>query len=259
MSKTKTQKDVIKEFMLMHFDTYDYSKVVYKNNITNITIVCKTHGPFEQTPSNNKRGQGCPECGRLSKDKRKPLYGVGINDSDYITSRTDKYGKRKMCPYYRRWHSMITRCYSSKFHIKRLTYIGCTVSKEWLTFSTFKKWMETQDHEDKHLDKDILIEGNKVYSKDTCCFVSSDINMLLVDRAVSRGKYPIGVCLDNGKYKASVGINGKSKHLGYHTIIQEASNAYNKAKSEYIIEKANELTDTRVKEALIRIAKKKAD
>jgi len=257
MPKLKTQKQIIKDFMLMHFDTYDYSKVVYKNDGTKVTIVCKTHGPFEQTPNNHKHGQGCPECGRLKR--RKPLYGVGINDSDYLTHHIDKYGNDVRCPYYSRWHGIIKRCYSSKFHIKRPTYIGCTVSEEWLTFSIFKKWMETQDHEGKQLDKDILFDGNKVYSADTCCFVSQDINSLLVDQKASRGKYPIGVCLDKriGKYEAAVSINGKSKHLGRYATPQEASNAYNLAKSNHIIEKAKELTDIRVKEALIKIAKNK--
>ena len=256
MRKLKTRKEVIKEFMLIHFDTYDYSKVVYTGIHDKVTIVCKIHGPFEQTPSNHKSGHGCPECGKLSINKRTPLYGVGINDSDYITNYTDKYGNSKTCPYYSRWRNMLERCYSPKYHIKNPTYIGCTVSKEWLTFSNFKKWMIKQDHEGKELDKDILFDGNKVYSVDTCCFVSHDINMLLVDNKAARGKYPIGVCLHKpaGKYTATLRINGKHKRLGYYTTPQEASNIYNIAKSKYIIEKANELKDIRVKEALIRIA-----
>jgi len=254
--KLKTRKQVIKEFMLIHFDTYDYSKVEYKNAITKVTIICRTHGPFEQIPNSHKRGRGCSECGKLKCVRRKPLFGVGINDSDYITNYTDKYGNSKTCPYYSRWCSMLNRCYSSNYHIRNPTYIGCTVSKEWLTFSNFKKWMETQDYIGKDLDKDILIEGNKVYSKDTCCFVSSDINSLLVDNKAARGKYPVGVCLHkpSDKYRAQISINGKVKNLGYHTTIQEASNTYNIAKANYIIEKANELKDIRVKEALIKIA-----
>jgi len=256
MAKLKTRKEVIKEFMLIHFDTYDYSKVEYIGALDKVTIICKTHGPFEQLPSNHKSGQGCPECSRLSINMRKPLFGVGINDSDYLTHYIDKYGNHIRCPYYRKWSGMLERCYSPKWHIKRPTYKDCTVSKEWLRFSTFKKWMEKQDYIGNDLDKDILVEGNKIYSKDTCCFVSSDINSLLVDQKASRGKYPVGVCLykPNGKYVASISINGKTKHLGYYTTIQEASNAYKEAKSEYLIEKAKELTDIRVKEALIRRA-----
>jgi len=39
--------------------------------------------------------------------------------------------------------------------------------------------MERQDWEGKHLDKDILIPGNKIYSPDRCIFVSSLINLLI--------------------------------------------------------------------------------
>jgi len=254
MTKLKTQKQVIKEFMLMHFDTYDYSKVEYKGTHDKVTIICKVHGPFEQTPKSHKRGYGCSECSNLRR--RTPLYGVGINDVDYVTQHIDKYGNLIRCPYYRKWAGMLERCYSTKSQITRPTYIGCTVSKEWQLFSNFKKWMMKQDYIGKDLDKDILVEGNKIYSKDTCCFVNQSINKLLTDSKAARGKYPVGVHLDKatGKYMVQVGINGKRRNLGLYTTIEDASNAYNLAKSKYIIEKANELTDIRVKEALIKIA-----
>lgn len=41
---------------------YDYSLVDYKNNRTNITIICPNHGKFEQLPSVHLRGNGCPKC-----------------------------------------------------------------------------------------------------------------------------------------------------------------------------------------------------
>ena len=44
---------------------YDYSKVSYKNNSTDVEIVCPTHGAFKTTPASHiskaKYG-GCPEC-----------------------------------------------------------------------------------------------------------------------------------------------------------------------------------------------------
>jgi len=256
MTKLRKQKEVIKEFMLVHFDTYDYSKVVYRGRTTDIIIVCKKHGSFEQAPKSHKLGHGCPLCAKLSINKRTPLFGVGINDSDYLVSYVDKNGKNKMCPYYLKWRNMHDRCYNYKTHITHPTYIGCTVSKEWQLFSNFKKWMEQQDHEGKQLDKDILVEGNKVYSKDTCCFVSNAINSLLVNTKKVKGPYPLGVRKHAGKFTGTLRIDGKKKHLGYFSTPEEASNAYNIAKANYIIEKANELKDVRIKEALIKIANK---
>jgi hypothetical protein len=41
---------------------YDYSKVVFVNFNTPITIICPIHGEFKQTPNNHRMGQGCPYC-----------------------------------------------------------------------------------------------------------------------------------------------------------------------------------------------------
>ncbi len=49
---------------LIHGDTYDYSDVEYINTNTRITICCKKHGNFNQTPTGHvNHKQGCPMCG----------------------------------------------------------------------------------------------------------------------------------------------------------------------------------------------------
>ena len=66
------------------------------------------------------------------------------------------------------------------------------------------------------LDKDVIIKGNKIYSPETCCLVSPQINSLFTKRQNYRGNLPIGVILYNGKYCAQCNDgNGKSIHLGY--------------------------------------------
>ena len=133
---------------------------------------------------------------------KKLVYGVGNNNTDYAVVKWEEIGyidgkrKRKMvwkCPYYVRWEGMLNRCYSTKLHECRPTYKGCIVLKEWLTFSVFKNWMMTQDWEDKHLDKDLLFEGNKVYGPDTCVFVSPMVNTFTTDSGAARGEWLIGV------------------------------------------------------------------
>ena len=47
------------------FGRYDYSKVIYVNNHTEVTIICHNHEePYEfpQTSHNHLYGQGCPKC-----------------------------------------------------------------------------------------------------------------------------------------------------------------------------------------------------
>ena len=62
IDKTKPQEVFIQEAIEIHGDRYDYSKVNYINNITHITIICKEHGEFLQTPQCHLRGNDCLKC-----------------------------------------------------------------------------------------------------------------------------------------------------------------------------------------------------
>lgn len=193
----------------------------------------------------------------------KLVYGVGINDADYATHKWETIevnGKQKQklvwyCPYFRVWHSMLQRCYSSEYQERNPTYKGCSVSKEWLTFSNFKLWMDVQDWEGLQLDKDLLFEGNKVYRDKTCVFVTRMVNMFTTDRVNNRGEWLIGVCWDKfaNKFKSQCSnpFTKKSEHLGLFTCEQEAHQAWLKRKLELATLLAAEQTDKRVGKALI--------
>ena len=180
---------------------------------------------------------------KISIAQRKSICGKGINDSDYHVR----------CPYYVIWSSMISRCYSGR----DINYIDCTVCDEWLLFSNFRQWMETQEWEGKELDKDIIVPGNKIYSPETCVFVFSGLNNLLCDRKLDRGKYPIGVVhhKKSGKFQSRCKVNGIDKHIGLYTTVNEATIAYRNFKSSLVLEIANKQTDNRVKQGLILHAK----
>ena len=47
----------------VHGSKYDYSLVRYKNTTDPVTIICKEHGPFNQTPGNHLSDRGCKLCG----------------------------------------------------------------------------------------------------------------------------------------------------------------------------------------------------
>lgn len=55
--------DFIKKARVVHGDFYDYSKVVYVDSKTKVTIVCPKHGNFLQTPNAHLHNYGCPKCG----------------------------------------------------------------------------------------------------------------------------------------------------------------------------------------------------
>ncbi len=60
-SGVKTKK-FIKNATKIHGDLYDYSIVKFINGRTNVDIMCRTHGKFEQNPYNHLKGYGCSLC-----------------------------------------------------------------------------------------------------------------------------------------------------------------------------------------------------
>lgn len=200
----------------------------------------------------------------INMKPKKLVYGVGTNDADYAVRKFETIGyvdgKRKqkqvwVCPYYQTWKHMLMRCYSAKFQESNLSYRGCSVSEEWLKFSNFKGWMEKQDWEDKHLDKDLLFEGNKVYGAETCVFVTPMANTFTNDHRARRGEWLVGVCWHKAAEKFQAQCRNpftkKSENLGYFTCEQEAHQAWLARKLELAHELAAIQTDPRVAKALI--------
>ncbi len=54
-------------------DKYDTSLVDYKDNETDVTMICPTHGTFKKTPHELMRGEGCPMCGKERSAENKRL------------------------------------------------------------------------------------------------------------------------------------------------------------------------------------------
>lgn len=186
---------------------------------------------------------------------KKLLEGVGINDSDYHVYRTVN-GKQVKCKYYQTWKDMLMRCYSSEYHAKYPTYVGCTVVDEWLSFMNFRDWMMKQDWRDKQLDKDFLFQDNKVYGPSTCIFVDQAVNKFITDSGAKRGEWPIGVCFNkrDRKFVAQCRnpFTNKKEYLGYHDCQHKAHQVWLKRKKELQVQLADTITDVRIKTALLR-------
>lgn len=187
------------------------------------------------------------------------VYGVGINDLPYKAQvcryENGKQVREWICPFYKRWQKMLERAYSEKYKELYPSYEGVTVCKEWLTLSNFKSWMENQDWQDKHLDKDILHPGNKIYSPEFCVFVDHKVNSFILDCAASRGEYPIGVSHrgKSGKFYAmcSNPFTGGKDRLGSYSSADAAHEAWRKRKIEHAERLASEQEDARVSNALL--------
>lgn len=148
-------------------------------------------------------------------------------------------GKKQNFKSYDVWVSMLTRCYSWKYHARFPTYKGCSVCDEWKRYDNFKLWHEKNYIEGFYLDKDILINGNKIYSPKTCRYIPQSLNNLLTDRGRERGDCPQGVCHHEKRFIARISKHGKSEGLGLFDTKELAAKAYKLAKEAHVKDEAN--------------------
>lgn len=167
------------------------------------------------------------------------VHNKGVNDYSDMVEINGKIIKS-----YTVWADVLRRCYNAKFQEKNPTYIGCSVCDEWLYFSKFKEWFDKNYRWDidaiglkPSLDKDLLIEENKVYSPSACCFLPHRINSFIRDckPGTRNTSGYLGVCWSKryNKWRAIIKDFGtrKQKYLGRFTSIEDASETYQHART----------------------------
>ena len=115
-NKKLTTEEFVERARIVHGDKYDYSKVDYVNNNTKVTIICPTHGEFEQKPSGHLTGRGCPYCSGKKKltteefiEKARKVHGDKydyskvnyVDCSTKVTIICPTHGEFEQTPY---WH-----------------------------------------------------------------------------------------------------------------------------------------------------------
>jgi hypothetical protein len=149
---------------------------------------------------------------------------------------------------------MLNRCYSKRPGKHRVNYAGCSVCPEWRKFSAFREWMSAQDWQGKDLDKDILFEGNRVYSPNTCIFVSPQLNKFLTHSSKKSRRFPVGVSWNSWRGKFHAYCNNpfteKPDFLGWFTSAEEAHEAWRRRKNELACRYADIEPDARLAAAL---------
>ena len=159
-----------------------------------------------------------------------------VNDADYPVKRTIG-GKAVYCEFYKAWRQLIHRCTNKTALKLRPNYKDCTVSPDFLYFSSFSSWMKTQNYKGMQLDKDLMVPFNTEYSPAKCMFVPHEVNTLFLDRGNKRGKYLLGVTKPYNdapnNYMARCGFSGKRKALGLFKTESAAYEAYAKFKFDH--------------------------
>ena len=186
---------------------------------------------------------------------KKLIRGVGYNDGKYIQVKGSDVEYA-----YNIWRKMLDRCYDEGFRKGTNTYSDCYVSEDFKQFSRFYEWAKNQVGfrlENYHLDKDILVKGNKVYSKDTCVFIPCGLNQFLVNRINFRGDNPVGVYFQkrNGLFHSRVNNGfGKLLHIGYFETKEDAFNAYKEEKMAIALKLINYYRDQVDERVLVSLA-----
>ena len=127
------------------------------------------------------------------KDYLKPsVFGIGILGKDFKSvKRNNKDIFKKV---YTEWQDMLRRCYYSQSSAYKIYGAkGVSVDARWLTFTNFFYDIQKLDNWDNSLflnsliflDKDKYQPGvpinQKVYSRDTCCWLTREENNKLMD------------------------------------------------------------------------------
>lgn len=86
--------EFIEKAKKVHGHTYEYNNVEYIDCITKVSIICKIHGEFEQTPGNHLQGQACQTCGWISLgNQRRSNADEFIEKSQKVHGDTYEYSK----------------------------------------------------------------------------------------------------------------------------------------------------------------------
>lgn len=117
---------------------------------------------------------------RLGQLTRGVAKSCGCYNREVQEKTLKKHGLTKH-PLHVVWSGMIGRCYHTYYrHYHRYGGAGITVCNEWRnSFQSFYDWAISNGWKrGLQLDKDIKSEKeNKVYSPETCCFVTATENM----------------------------------------------------------------------------------
>jgi len=168
--------------------------------------------------------------GITQNPNKRTIFNIGYLGIGKYKSRYTKGAKTEA---YSTWFKMIMRCYCIKIQQQQPAYVGVTVCEEWHNFQNFAKFYEENYIEGWHLDKDILVEGNKVYGPNVCCFVPVELNSFFSKRGNQDRILPIGVSMKGNSFISSGGMNGKSNHHGSFKTAEEAFEMYKEKKEDY--------------------------
>ncbi|AUR94350.1 hypothetical protein NVP1193O_219 [Vibrio phage 1.193.O._10N.286.52.C6] len=164
------------------------------------------------------------------KDPHSPtVCGVGVVGLGYSVVTSPKA--------YECWRGMLRRCYVEKNNKdwERYGGKGCTVCRDWHNFQVFHEWYTANAKDGYDIDKDIIVQGNLVYSPEFCNMIPSDLNkMLTFTDKLRKGKLGVHYNKEKGKYMALVQTHLSGIKRKYFNSEQLAYEFYCKVRTSSI-------------------------
>lgn len=155
--------------------SYGPVAIIQYNNSRSV-FVC-----FERTAAVVELEAHAVRVGQVKDPLAPSVYGVGFIGQGPHRARVE--GKRTAA--YGCWVNMLGRCYETPRRKVNAAYAGVTVCREWHNFQRFAEWYEaTHPHnasELHELDKDRASHGAKIYSPETCQWLTRHANLAARD------------------------------------------------------------------------------
>lgn len=197
------------------------------NGSAEVTIEFQDKNKYQRNTTYNNFN-----IGKIANPYDRTVFGIGyLGIGGYMAKVNNR-----LTDEYNSWKNLLARCYSDKYRYLHKTYEDCFMCDDWLNFQNYAAWYYNNWYDlsegRMHIDKDILIKNNKLYSPETCLVVPQRINMLFIKHS-NKDNLPSGISLTkSGKYHSS--YNGKP--LGNFRTLEEAVDKHDAAKRIHIKE-----------------------
>lgn len=147
--RTDSQDDFIIKATAAHGDKYDYSQTNYYRSQEHVSILCKSHGSFQQMPYCHIAGQGCPKCSTSSSSQEDLIsdYIISLGYKVVVRHRPAFLNGRELDIYIPEKNLAIEYCGSVFHHSSTgefLTNFLRKTSKE--KYCHYNKWKDCRDN-----------------------------------------------------------------------------------------------------------------
>ena len=136
VGKNLSKDELIKKYISIHGDKYDYSKFKYINAHSKGIVICPVHGEFLISHGHHVSGEGCPKC-RQSFLEREVSLLLEKNNISFIQDKQFYIFKKQRPDFYITEINTVIECQGRQHFVCNNYYFGSTKVEE-----RFKKTLD---------------------------------------------------------------------------------------------------------------------